>query len=296
MFRIGDFSRLTQVTVKALRHYDHLGLLMPAQVDRETGYRYYSAAQASRLNRILALKDLGLALDQIGPFLDTDLSPEQLRALLLIKQGETQRHLEEEQARLARIEARLRQMREPAGPAYDVVLKRSAAVRVASLRAIIPERRAIGTLFAPLAAFRARHGLRATDWTVVWHDPDFREAGVDAEATFATEDPIPPDAQIRARELPAAASMACIVHQGPPDTIHRACMALLTWIEANDYRVAGPERVRALERGGRDGQDSVSELQWPVERDGGRNSGGGPDGDTRGEGRRGEPDADVDPA
>jgi DNA-binding transcriptional MerR regulator len=269
MFRIGDFSRLTQVTVKALRHYDQLGLLTPAQVDQETGYRYYSATQASRLNRILALKDLGLALDQIGQFLDADLSPEQLRALLLIKQRETRRHLEEERTRLARIEARLRQIEEPARPAYDVVVKRSEAVRVASLRAILPERRAIRTLFAPLGAYRERHGLRVTDTTVIWHDPDFRETDVDVEATFATEDPLPPHADIRARVLPAAESLACVVYQGPPEQTGRACRALLAWIEANDYRVAGPERVRALERGG-DGQDSVAELQWPVERSGAR--------------------------
>ncbi|MGI8913875.1 MAG: MerR family transcriptional regulator [Chloroflexota bacterium] len=267
MFRIGDFSRLTQVTVKALRHYDHLGLLTPALVDQETGYRYYSAAQASRLNRILALKDLGLALDQIGQFLDADLSLEQLRALLLIKQGETRRHLEEENARLARIDARLRQIDGQAGPTYDVVLKRSEAVRVASLRTILPNHGAIRTLFAPLGAFQARHGLRATDWTVIWHDPDFRDSSVDAEATFATEDALPPHSDIRARALPAVDTMACIVYQGPPDRTGRACMALLTWIEANDNRIAGPERVRALERGGRDGQESVTELQWPVERD-----------------------------
>src|ERR671938_983721 len=96
MFKIGEFSRLTQVTVKALRHYDRLGLLTPAHTDPFTGYRFYSAAQLPRLNRLLALKDLGLSLEQIGPFLDAELSPEQLRALLLVKQSEMRRQLEAE--------------------------------------------------------------------------------------------------------------------------------------------------------------------------------------------------------
>src|SRR5436309_15386266 len=88
MFKIGDFSRLTQVTVKALRHYDRLGLLAPEAIDPETGYRYYSGAQVPRLSRILALKDLGFSLEQVGTLLDADLSPAQLRGMLLAKRAE----------------------------------------------------------------------------------------------------------------------------------------------------------------------------------------------------------------
>ena len=64
MLKIGDFSRLSLVSVKVLRYYDELGLLRPARVDEFTGYRYYSASQLTRLNRILVLKDLGLSLQQ----------------------------------------------------------------------------------------------------------------------------------------------------------------------------------------------------------------------------------------
>ena len=282
MFRIGDFSRLTQVTVKALRHYDQLGLLRPAHTDPLTGYRSYSAAQLPRLNRLLALKDLGLSLEQISPFLDAELSPEQLRALLLVKQAETRRQLESDAARLARIEARLRQLSGEGGPAYDVVVKRVEAQRVASLRRVIPERAAIGDLFQQIGAYQRRHHLAATAWTVIWHDPDFREADVDAEATFATDDALPPDPAIRERELPAVAAMASVVHQGPRATIGAACMALLAWIEANGYRVAGPERVRAIERGG---PETIAEIQVPVVVAGAGRKGDDPDGGEAAGGR-----------
>lgn len=63
MFKIGDFAKLNKVTVKTLRHYDSLGLLQPENVDTFTGYRYYSASQMPRLNRILVLKDIGFSLD-----------------------------------------------------------------------------------------------------------------------------------------------------------------------------------------------------------------------------------------
>ena len=66
MLKIGDFARLSQVSVVALRHYDEIGLLRPVKVDPFTGYRYYSTDQLPRLNRILALKDLGFSLEQIA--------------------------------------------------------------------------------------------------------------------------------------------------------------------------------------------------------------------------------------
>ncbi len=66
MLRIGEFSKLSRVTVKALRWYDEAGLLAPDEVDEETGYRYYALAQLPTLNRILALKELPGA-DQIDP-------------------------------------------------------------------------------------------------------------------------------------------------------------------------------------------------------------------------------------
>ena len=85
MFKIGEFSRLSRVSVRMLRHYDQLGLLTPAQTDRFSGYRYYTADQLPRLNRILALRDLGFSLEQIAGLLSEDLSPEQLLGMFKLK-------------------------------------------------------------------------------------------------------------------------------------------------------------------------------------------------------------------
>src|SRR5262245_65829749 len=127
MLRIGDFSKLAQVPVPTLRYYDRLGLLKPAQVDKFTDYRYYTVEQLPRLNRILALKDLGFSLEQIERLLDEDLSLEQLRGMLKMKQAEVEQHLAEEHERLARIAARLRQIeREGSMTNYDVGHKTDA--------------------------------------------------------------------------------------------------------------------------------------------------------------------------
>ena len=66
MLKIGDFSALAQVSIKTLRYYDEAGLLTPAWLDPENGYRYYAAGQIARLHRILALKDFGFSLRRLG--------------------------------------------------------------------------------------------------------------------------------------------------------------------------------------------------------------------------------------
>ena len=93
MLKIGDFSQLGQVSVRTLHHYDERGLLKPAEIDDFTGYRFYSVDQLPRLNRILALKDLGFSLDQIGRLVQDDVPAEQLRGMLTLKQAEIERQL-----------------------------------------------------------------------------------------------------------------------------------------------------------------------------------------------------------
>lgn len=96
MFRIGEFSQLGRVSIRMLRHYDELGLLVPAQVDQFTSYRYYTLEQLPRLYTILALRDLGLSLDQISQLIKDELESDQLRELLIKKRDEVQRTLKEE--------------------------------------------------------------------------------------------------------------------------------------------------------------------------------------------------------
>ncbi len=151
MFKIGDFSKLAQVSVKTLRYYAQLGLLEPVWVDRFSGYRYYTLEQLPRLNRILALKDLGFSLEQIQQMLREDLAASELRGMLRLKQAELERQLQDEQMRLKRIQARMRQIdQEGRLPAYDVVLKQIAPQWVAGLREVVADIYQVQSLFARL--------------------------------------------------------------------------------------------------------------------------------------------------
>src|SRR5271170_5662719 len=180
MLRIGDFSSLSQITIKTLRYYDEQGLLRPAHVDAATGYRYYAISQLPRLHRILALRDLGFTLDQIGSILNDGVTAEQLRGMLLLRQVEQQAKVEEEQSRLARLSALLGIIEKEQTMGNEVVIKQVPAQWIASVRETIPNYPSVGKLYGEVAA-----GLPAGSFTIgvaLWHDPDFRDHDVDAEA------------------------------------------------------------------------------------------------------------------
>src|ERR1051326_8061534 len=104
MMRIGEFSKMAQVPVATLRYYDQLGLLKPVEVDRFTGYRYYSATQLPRLHRILALKGLGFSLDQIAAVLDAGLTIEQMRGMLRLRHAQISQQLVDMRSQLVEVE------------------------------------------------------------------------------------------------------------------------------------------------------------------------------------------------
>ena len=82
MLKIGDFSKLSRVSIRMLRHYDEIGLLRPVKIDPESGYRYYSENQLPIVGRITALKDMGFGLSAIGEMLDSYREKDMLEMLL----------------------------------------------------------------------------------------------------------------------------------------------------------------------------------------------------------------------
>lgn len=205
MFKIGDFSKLSRVSIKALRLYDEMGLLKPTQVDQFTSYRYYCASQLPKLNRILALKDLGFSLEQILKLFDEDLSPAEIRGMLRLKQVELQHYIETEQARLARVETRLEQIEQEGTMSnYDVVIKKVESFKVVSIRETLPSYSAIGKLFNELLKYLDRNGIKPGSYcAAIWHDPEYKESDVDSEAVISLIEKLEPITVAAMREKPA---------------------------------------------------------------------------------------------
>ncbi|WP_328997633.1 MerR family transcriptional regulator [Kribbella sp. NBC_00709] len=268
MFTIGDFAAFGQVSARMLRHYDALGLLRPAVVDQASGYRFYSADQFSRLNRIVALKDLGFSLQQVGEIVDAKLSAEELRGMLRLRQAQLEDELARSTARLTSVEARLRLIeREGHMPTDDVVLKHIAPTQVAELSAISPsyDGEDIGPVLQPLfGQLFERLGAAGVD---PCGSPVAYYEAADGEAV-RVHAAVPVDAGTTADvdflELPGITQAATIVHKGDMMEADRSMQTLARWIEDNGYRSQGYAREVTLEFDPENPANWVHEFQIPV--------------------------------
>jgi DNA-binding transcriptional MerR regulator len=284
MLKISEFAWLSQVTVETLRHYDRLGLLKPDHLDQFTGYRYYSLAQLPRLNCILALKDLGLSLEEIARMLDQRIKVDEIRGILATQQAELEREIQEATRRLARVEARLKQIEmEGKMPEHEVLLKAVQSQWIASVRQTIPgwDQDVFGPtltrMFDEVGEHLSRQGVEYVGTGIaLYHESHFIHLGgqrelADVEAALPIAGPVPESDRVKVRELPRTEA-AFAVHHGSFSGLPLAKQAVFAWIEANGYRRAGPIREVYLHhdpdhQANEDSPRHVTEVQFPVEKD-----------------------------
>ncbi|MDJ0342031.1 MerR family transcriptional regulator [Streptomyces sp. H10-C2] len=271
MFTIGDFAKHGRVSVRMLHHYDAIGLLRPARTDPASNYRFYEAGQLSRLNRIIALKDLGFSLQQVRSILDEQVSAEQLRGMLRLRRAELAETMAAAATRLTRVEARLRTIEsEGRMTTDDVVVKRIPAVRVAELTGAAagfdPEHigPVIGPLYDELCRRLEAAGVAVTGPGVAYYEDTPEGDGaitVHAGMTVTAE---PRDGHDFAMvDLPAIESAATIVHHGSMDNILSTVQTLARWTDTAGFRATGYARELYLECP-EDRDKWVTELQEPI--------------------------------
>ena len=273
MLKIGEFARLTQVSIVTLRHYEKSGLLKPAVLDPETGYRYYSLDQLPRLNRILALKELGFSLEQIAQLLEEGLTFEQLRGMFQLKQAQTQQMIDTEQARLMRIAARLHQIeQEGKMPAYEVLLKQVDALLVASVREMVPLDGGLERSYGKITAYLDQQGVQpgSPALLLLYSRSEQGDDGlyIDVEAAIPLPTALQGNEQITIRTLPGGL-VASTIHTGYDLALGQAHVALYRWMKDNGYQVIGPPRQVRLRHGDHmDPTQYVTEVQFPVAKQG----------------------------
>jgi len=270
MFSIGDFASYGRVSVRMLRHYDAIGLLRPAHVDQATGYRSYAAQQLSRLNRIVALKDLGFSLQQVQSILDDKVSVEELRGMLRLRQAELQSQIATDSAKLAQVEVRLQIIEgEGAMPAEDVLIKRIPGVRVAELTGVAasfaPESISpvIQPLYDELCVRLDRAGLTPAGPAIAYYEDSPDGDGVLVHASLPVNADPRDGHGFAIVDLPEIEQAATIVHRGSMDNVMPTIQTLARWIDANGYRSAGYTRELYIECG-EDKDTWVTELQEPI--------------------------------
>lgn len=123
MLRIGEFSKLSRVSIRMLRHYDDIGLLKPAEIDQFTGYRYYSPEQLPVIGRITALKDMGFSLADIVKMLEIYENRDELDDYLMKRQLELQEISETTQRQMRLLDTARERLRKEQNMSYNVSIK-----------------------------------------------------------------------------------------------------------------------------------------------------------------------------
>ncbi|MFD9686438.1 MerR family transcriptional regulator [Kitasatospora sp. NPDC001309] len=274
MLNIGDFAVHGRVSVRMLRHYDAIGLLTPARVDPATGYRSYEAGQLARLNRVIALKELGFTLQQVRAVLDEHPDPAELRGMLRLRRAQLAEAIAADEQRLARVEARLRTIESEGNMfEHDVVVKPVPSVRVAQLSGVAasyaPEdiTPVIGPLFDELCRRVEQAGIEVVGPSVARY-----EDGPEGDGSVVVRVALQVAPSVRAGrddievvDLAPIEEAVTIVHRGSMDDAMGSFQALARYIDQNGYRSTGYARERYLETPA-DRSGWVVEFQEPVVR------------------------------
>lgn len=263
---IGRFATTTRLSVKALRHYDAIGLLEPARVDPDSGYRYYALGQANRAEAIRVLRGVDMPLDQIAEVLQAiDGSSDVVRKVL----DEHRRHLSDELDRHRRMLAFLERLltNEETLMPYDITVQTLPATAIASIRertSIEEISSALETGFGRVFGALAERGQTPTGAPlVIYHEMSADEPGeIEIGLPCAGELDLGEGVEVRSLDEVDA---AVTVHHGPYDELAPAYHALTNWMAEHGHEAAGPPReVYVTDPGETPDDELQTRIEWPI--------------------------------
>lgn len=269
MFKIGEFSKLTQVSIRMLRYYDEMGLLPPQAIDPQTGYRLYAVEQIPLLNRIVYLRDAGFQVAEIAKALQAP-DEQAFLAQLESKYRQIEQQIQAEQEKLRRLElAKKALLTEEKALPFQIVLRAVPSYPVLALRRVIPNYYAEGALWQELSALASQRHVCFTEKPFsIYHDQDYREREVDVELCAPVKKLGKAWGELHFRCTEAVPIMACTMVYGDFSRIAGAYQAFARWLEDNSrYQIAGADR-QIVHRGPwneSDPEKYLTELQIPVQ-------------------------------
>ena len=242
MLKIGDFSKLSRISIRMLRHYDEMGLLIPDYVDSFTGYRHYSETQLQQAAMIQALKNMGFALSVIKEILEQIDQPEKLEQLLQIKRKELEEEQNKTKQRIQSLDSTLKWLRKDGTMMeYNVTLKEMPARYVASVRQEIPTYNHEGMLWEMMHEETKTMNLQVANpcySLAVFHDKGFVESNPDVEIQTAVAGNYADTEHVKFRQVEAQ-QIASATYQGSYEQISRVNEAVANWVMENGYEFDG---------------------------------------------------------
>ena len=240
MLKIGEFSKLSRVSIRMLRHYDDLGLLKPAMIDEFTGYRFYKEEQLFVMGRITALKDMGFALADIAKILDDYDNKEKLEEYLSKQQQELRKISDETEYKLMLLDTARKRLRKEQSMSFDVTTKVIPERYAATVHMVVPHYEDEGILWGKLQECKtplvpADPCLAAAEFL----DKEYKEENVEIVVWMTVKGQYEDTENVKFKTLPEVKVASCVI-KGSYEQMGEATATVASWIAENGFEVTGP--------------------------------------------------------
>lgn len=266
MLKIGDFSKLSRVSIRMLRHYDDIGLLKPAETDLFTGYRYYREDQLFEVGRITALKDMGFALADIVKMLEFYDDQEKMDTMLSVRQKELAELSKETEYKMMLLDTARKRLRKEQKMSFDVTVKTIPERYAATVQMVVPHYEDEGMVWGMMA--ESKVPLVPSDPCLAaaeFLDKEYKEENVEIRVWMTVKGTYPDTEHVKFKTLPAVKVASCII-KGSYDQMYEATATVVSWIGENGYEVSGPMfniyHVGPVET--RNPDEYVTEVCFPI--------------------------------
>lgn len=268
MYRIGMFSKLGRVTIKTLRHYDEVGLLVPAHVDDENSYRYYTSDQLLKLGEIMALRQMGFSISEVTAIV----SGHNIAGIFEQRKAELENEVQDVTGQLFRLNHYIQEQKEGHKMNYQAVIKEIPAFMVYSARYTLPNYEALNEIMPALGekVERLNPNIKCVEPGYcfnVYLDGEYRDANINVEICEAVTTRGKDAEGIVFKEMPAV-KVVSVLHRGAYEKIGAAYAYAVKWVEQNGYQIADNVRESYIDGiWNKDGvEDWLTEIQVPVEK------------------------------
>ena len=242
MIKIGDFSKLSRISIRMLRYYDEKDILKPIRIDDFNGYRYYNESQLTIANQITALKDMGFSLSIIEQILKDYPEPDALRQYLIIKHKEIEEQVLENNRRLLLLDNTIKRLDKGENVMkYTVTLNELPERYVMSVRNIIPAYQDEGTLWHTMMSQIAQQNVKIANpcyGMAIFHDKEYKENDVDIEIQMAVDCKYQNTKDVVFKKAESI-KYASVTYKGSYDQIGAVNEAIANWISDNNYQYNG---------------------------------------------------------
>ena len=270
MLKIGEFSKLSRISVRMLRHYDEIGLLKPAEIDRFTDYRYYREDQLPTASRIAELKEMGFLLADIVRILEVYDDREQMENFFSARQKELEALSKDTAYKLTLLDAARKRLRKEEDMRYNVTIKTIPERYAATVRMILPRYEDEGMIWGKMAEETFRMNLVEDDpclCAVTYLDGEYKEENVEMMAWKTVKGSYPDTEHVKFRTLPEVTVASC-TYKGNYTRITDVYAAVIAWMDENGYEPAEPmfNIYHVSPHETLDPDEFVTEICYPVKK------------------------------